>query len=409
MKKTVWMFCAVSLLLCLSAEAQVKRGGYVFVDECIAPSTPPRGQGRTGTCWNFSGVALIESELLRTGKGEYDLSEMWIVRHAFIEKANHFVRRSRPRSPNSGGQFDCLYVFGKHGIVPEEVYKGLNYGTSIHRHSEFSSVVNGFVQGAGKTRPLSNVWKDALNGILDAYLGEKPEKFTYKGKEYTPQSFSEELGININDFVCFTSCTHHPYYSLFEGENSGNWLSTLYYNLPLDELMDMMTNAIENGYSIHWNADITNPGYCKELGICVYPVTSMDEIPANKRAEWAGWTDEQLQELGDRENKGKCFTRPVVEKQVTDESRQQALDGMTTAENHAMHIMGLCRDQNGVRYYKIKNSAHGQGGIYEKGDYYYCSYPYMRQYTIGIMLHKDGVSAEIAAKIGLNNKNNPAK
>ncbi len=407
--KRVFLTACLLAVSALTVKAQEQRGGYTFVDESVAPHTPCVGQGLTGNCWNFSGTSFIESELKRQGKGEFDLAEMWVTRHAFMEKAKTFMLRGRARSKGSGGSTDVYYIFKNHGIVPEEAYPGLNYGTDMHKHWELNSVINAYVQGVNigrrKDGGLSTVWTDGLNNILDAYFGEIPEKFTYKGKEYTPKSFTESLNLNTDDFVNITSYSHKPYYAPYMLELSGNWVPEFYYNyfynLPLDEMMEVMEYALANGCTLSWNADITNPGYCKEKGICVYPVTSMADIPESKRAEWAGYTDEMLQKLGDRENKKECFTRPVVEYEVTQEMRQRGYEAITTCENHCMHIVGLCRDQNGNRFYKIKNSAHGKGGIYYEGGYYYCSVPYMRYFTMSLVVHKDGVPAHIAEKLGL--------
>ncbi|MFA5712853.1 MAG: aminopeptidase [Bacteroidales bacterium] len=401
--KKYTLLSIVALLIATVSSGQSKYdgryGGYKFTDIAIAPSTPPIGQGLTGTCWCFSGIATMESELKRMGKGEYDLSEMWIVRHAFIEKAKRMSMLRRNALKGSGSIGDVPYIIEKYGIVPESAYPGLNYGTNFHVHWELNGVVNGYFKGVlqNKNGELSEGWINGLNNILDAYLGEVPETFSYNGKEYTPQSFTQELGLNMDNYVRIASVMHVPFYKKFGLEVSGNWHWDDFYNLPLDEMIEVIDYAVRNGYSLTWIADVTNRGYSKEEGICVYPAESLEQIPPDERIEWLKYSDKEISDMGNREVPG-AFAVPVAERIVTQESRQKEYLNFNVKEDHGMHIMGIAADQRGRIFYKIKNSAHHRA-VYQNGGYYYASQPYMKMFTISLQLHKNGIPPHIAQKL----------
>lgn len=381
-------------------------GPYIFTDDYVAPCTLPVGQGITGTCWCFGGVGTIEAEAKRMGKGEFDLSEMWVCRQAFVEKARWNIRKQRPTAKGSGGLSDAFFIVDKYGIVPEEVYQGMNYGvTTMHVHGELNAVVNSYIKAIGKSPDgkISDKWEEGLNSILDAYLGPAPTEFTYKGKSYTPKSFADMLGFKRENYVLLTSFNHHPFWTTFPLEISGNWRDDHHYNLPLDDFIYTIEECIKAGYTLTLLSDVTNPGYCKPMNICVYPVTSVDEIPEPERVEWIGYTDGMLQELGNRDKTG-SFSRPVVEKKVTQESRQVGYDELTTRQDHVMHIVGIAHDQRGHKFFKIRNSAHGNG-VYQNGAFYYCSEEYMRNFTLGVMVNKNGIPDNIASKLGIEKSN----
>ena len=290
MKKLI----AASLLLACafsatSVEAQEK-DEYVFTPVKELKITPVKNQNRTGTCWSFSGIGFLEAELLRTGKGEYDLSEMFVVSHSYKDKADKFVRLHGCLNFAQGGSFgDVLYATKHYGAVPESVMNGLQYGEEQHVHGELESLAISYVNTIIKNPngKLSPVWKKGFDGIIDSYLGAVPEKFTYNGKEYTPKSFGEELGLNIDDYISLTSYTHHPFYTAFPIEVQDNWRWDLSYNLPLDELMQVMDNAINTGYSIAWAADVSEKGFTRN-GIAVAADVTSIETSGSDQDKWVG-------------------------------------------------------------------------------------------------------------------------
>ena len=239
---------------------------YVFTPVKELQITPVKNQNRTGTCWCFSTLGFIESELLRMGKGEHDLSEMFVVNHTYKDKADKYVRLHGKLNFAQGGSFDdVIYVLKNYGIVPETVMTGLEYGEDQHVHGEMEQAAAAYVNAIIKNPngKLSPVWKKGFDGIIDAYLGEIPETFTYNGKQYTPQTYAKELGLNADDYVSLTSYTHHPFYTTFPIEVEDNWRWSQSYNLPINELMEVMDNAINTGYSIAWGSDVSEKGFTR--------------------------------------------------------------------------------------------------------------------------------------------------
>ena len=285
--------CSMVLFASFSAmygqEGQ-KEEGYQFTTVKEVKITPVKNQNRTGTCWSFSGVGLIEAELLRTGKGEYNLSEMFIANHSYKDKADKFVRLHGKLNFAQGGSFaDVIYVFKHYGAVPGELYKGLEYGQDNHVHGELAEVATAYVNAVIKNRDkkLSTAWKKGFDGVIDTYLGKLPETFTYQGKQYTPKSFGESLGLNFDDYVSLTSYTHHPFYSQFPLEIEDNWRWAPSYNLPIHELMEVLDHAINNGYTIAWGSDVSEKGFTRN-GIAVAADIEALESSGSDQARWVG-------------------------------------------------------------------------------------------------------------------------
>ncbi len=366
---------------------------YVFTDIKVVPVSPIDNQSSSSTCWSFAGTGLLESEMLRQGKDTVNLSEMWIVRHTYLDKAIKFARTHASSSFSPGGNtHDVITILRNHGIVPQEVYAGLRYSLdSIHRHGELDAVLGNYMRAvvSAPNKTLSPVWQDGLNGILDAYLGPCPEKFTYKGKEYTPQSFAAAMGLNPDDFVSFTSYTHHPFYSRFAVEIPDNWAWETSANVPIDELMAIIDNALENGYAVNWSADVSEKGFRYNDGFAIIPAESLDEVAGSDMAHWTGLTKEQLAKMSQK------VTGPMPEKTITQEMRQKAFDNYETTDDHGMVIVGIARDQWGNKFYKVKNSW-GERGKY-KG-FFYASEPYVRYKTMNIMVNRAAVPQAIADK-----------
>lgn len=385
----------LSSILTFGQEKKKDSTGFVFTDEVLVPQTSVKDQNRAGTCWSYSALGFFESELLRMGKGEHDLSEMFIVWHTYRGKADRFVRFHGKVNFSAGGSFkDVLWVMENWGIVPEEVYRGLNYGEDNHVHGELDAVTEAYVQAVIKNenRRLSTAWKRGFEGIMDAYLGEIPEKFSYKGAEYTPKSYFASLGINPSNYVCLTSYTHHPFYEPFILEIPDNWLHGMDYNVPLDEMMALIDNSLRKGYSVGWGSDVSERGFKYRNGVAVIPVGADEELDGSERLRWTSLTEE------DRKKLLREVNEPVPEKRITQEMRQASFDNYETTDDHGMVIVGIARDQHGNKYYKVKNSWAAEG-IYD--GYFYASEAFVRYKTMDIMVHKDVLSKDLRKKLGL--------
>lgn len=391
----------LALLLAMPSTANPKKKnkskdeGFKFTDVKVVNVTPVKDQARAGTCWSYAGHGLFEAELLRMGKGEHDLSEMFVVYNTFHEKAISFVRYHGTVEFAGGGSFkDVVESFKKYGAMPGEAYRGLNYGEENHVHGELDAVLRGYVESIirNRNRKLSTAWLRGFDGILDAYLGEKPESFTYKGVSYTPKSYAESLGLNMDDYVSLTSFTHHPFYEEFIVEIPDNWRRMKDHNIPLDEMMEVIDNAINNGYTVGWGSDVSERGFKYNQGFAVIPAKDGEEMSGSEKLKWSSLTEEE------RARMLKEINGPVPELNVTQEIRQQAFDNYETTDDHGMLIMGIAKDQHGTKYYKVKNSWSTEG-IY--GGYFYASETFVRYKTIDIMVHKDAIPDHIKQKLKL--------
>ena len=367
--------------------------GFVFTTVKENPITSIKNQNRSSTCWSFSSIGFLESELLRLGKGEFDLSEMFVVHKTMQDRATNYVRYHGDASFSPGGSFaDAVFCYENYGMVPQDAMPGIAYGDSLPNHNELDAVAGAYVEaiGKGKQSKLSPVWKNGVSAIYDTYLGACPQEFTYKGKTYTPKTFANEvLGLNMK-YVSLTSFTHHPFYTQFNVEVQDNWRNALSYNLPIDELMAVMDNAVKNGYTFAWGADVSEQGFTRD-GIAVYPDAEKGaELTGSDMARWLG--------LSQSDKRKELTSKPLPEITVTQEMRQQAFDNWETTDDHGMLIYGIAKDQNGKEYFMVKNSW-GESGKY-KG-IWYASKAFAAYKTINILVHKDAIPADIAKKLGL--------
>lgn len=395
MTLSVLMFASFSSMYAQEEQQVQKEDGYQFTTVKEVKITPVKNQNRTGTCWSFSGVGLIEAELLRTGKGEYNLSEMFIANHSYKDKADKFVRLHGKLNFAQGGSFaDVIYVFKHYGAVPADLYKGLEYGENTHVHGELSEIATAYVNAVIKNpdKKLSTAWKKGFDGVIDTYLGKLPETFTYQGKQYTPKSFGESLGLNFDDYVSLTSYTHHPFYSQFPLEIEDNWRWAQSYNLPIHELMEVFDHAINNGYAIAWGSDVSERGFTRN-GIAVAADIEALESSGSDQARWVGLSrTEKEAEIR------KMVEKPCKEIEVTQELRQQAYDNYQTTDDHGMLIYGIAKDQTGKKFYMVKNSW-GTESKY-KG-LWYASERFVAYKTMNIVLHKDALPKAIKSKLGI--------
>lgn len=384
------LFALAAIMLSLSAVAQeVKQDKPEFTVVKQATVTSVKNQYRSGTCWCYSALSFVESEIIRQKGIEVDLSEMFVVNHAYFDRAVKYIRLDGKLGFSAGSSFgDVFEVIKSYGIVPQDVYSGMNYGTELPVQGELDAVLEGFVKAlvTNPNRKLTPAWKPAFQGILDAYLGEIPATFKAEEKAFNPLTYRDYLGINTDDYINLTSFTHHPFYEPFIIEVCDNWRWGSAYNLPIEELMEVMYNAVENGYTIAWGADVSEKGFTRS-GIATVPDFENKVTAGSDQERWVGKSDA-----------GKEESAPAEEKVITQEMRQIAYDNKETTDDHGMHIYGLAKDQNGNPYFIVKNSW-GKAGDYE--GIWYASDAYVRYKTLNIVVHKDALPKSIKKKLGI--------
>ena len=349
-------------------EKEEKEKGYEFTIQHQVECSDVKSQGSTGTCWCFATTSFIESELLRQEKGEHDLSEIFVVKNVYLNKAHNYLRRQGKTNFGEGAlAHDYIRAASEHGLVPESVFSGLDPGQKRHDHAEMFSVLNGMLEGLEKRRKLSKEWPIAFGSVLDVYLGDSPTEFSYQEKDYTPKSFAKHLGFNADDYVNITSFTHHAFDKPFVLEIPDNFSSGLFHNVPIDDLVSTIDRAIESGYSVAWDGDVSERGFSRTAGIAV--------LPKNDRKDFL---------------KG-----PGAEIKVDQEMRQETFEEHSTTDDHLMHLTGIAKDQKGNKYYLIKNSW---GEVGDHDGYLYMSEAYVRMKTVAILVHKDVMESKSKTK-----------
>ncbi|HAD96267.1 MAG TPA: aminopeptidase [Cryomorphaceae bacterium] len=359
-------------------------GEFLFETVIDLETTPVKNQGKSGTCWSYATTSFIETEMIRNGKEPVDLSEMFTVRQVYLDKAEKYVRLHGHLNFAQGGALpDVLYVIRKYGAVPQEVYEGLDYGTDENNHNELESLLKAQLDQVIKNPngKLTQSWRKAFVATLDAYLGTYPEEFTYQGKTYTPRSFADEyIGINPDDYVQITSFNHKPFYQPMMIEVPDNWTWGLSYNVPLDEMMNVLDESLNKGYTVSWATDVSEKGFSLKNGLAIAPLTPYADMSKEERAA--------------------MFDGPKDELVVTQEMRQDDYDNYETTDDHGMQITGKVKDQNGTEYYIVKNSW-GDRENDKRSGYIYASKSFVKYKTISILVHKDVVSKDIKKKISL--------
>lgn len=396
------MLSLIALCLALTAGAQTadttSAEGYRFTDTKIIPTTAVKDQSRSGTCWCFSTLSFLESEILRAGGSAMHLSEMWIVRHSFMDKAEKYVRMHGTINFAEGGaSHDVTEGIKAHGIVPFEVYPGLNYGTEKPDFHELSVVLKAYLDAVVKTgdksgKALSTAWKRGFDAILDEYFGPLPETFTYEGKEYTPETFAAQLPIDLDNYIDISSFTHHPFYTQFIIEVPDNWMWGTVYNVPLDEMMQIIDHALEQGYTVSWGTDVSEKGFSRTKAIGIVPEADTESMSGTEAERWGKLTDRE------KEAALYKFDKPGKERTITQQMRQTAFDNYETTDDHGMLIMGTATDQAGNRYYKVQNSWNV---LPPYDGFWYFSRPFVAYKTTSIMVNKQALPKEIARKLGL--------
>lgn len=393
MKKTLFALLALAIFAAPVVNASAQ--GYVFTDIKKISVTPVKNQASSGTCWSYATAAFIEAELLRTGKGEHDISEMYAVRINYMNKMNdNYLRKGN----GNLGQGSLAHMFTnivkENGMVPQEAYNGINYNSETNNHKELNKYITSFSAASVELKQRSPEYYKLANGILDIYLGKLPENFTYRGKEYTPVSFARAMELNMDDYVEITSLSHIPFYKQSVIEVPDNWDFGRFYNVPLDEFMKIIDNAIQNGYTVCWDGDVSEKGFSHSNGVAINPeVENLAGYEESDRAKFEKLsTEEKLKEIYK-------FDKLYPEVKVTQEIRQRGYETFTTTDDHLMLLTGIVKDQAGNKYYVTKNSWGTERNKF--GGYLNMSESFVRAKSISVMVHKNSIPKEIRAKLGI--------
>lgn len=375
----------------------VKSNNPVFTTIKANPITSVKDQNRSGTCWDYSTLSFFEAEILKATGKDVDLCEAFVANKTYMERAIQVVRFHGDCQFSQGGSAeDVLATLKTYGICPEDAmpFPGSLYGDSLNNFNEFFTVLEPYVNAISRSssKKLSTQWKVGLQGILDAYLGKCPEKFTYEGKEYTPKSFAASLGLNFNDYVSITSYTHHPFYTGFAVEVQDNWRFPLSYNLPMDEMMQVIDNAIQQGYTIAWGGDVSEEGFTRKGLAYAIDTKATESLAGSDMAKWLKMSDTKKKSLIDSLG---CTVPEIV---PTQELRQERFDNWQLTDDHGMLIYGIAKDQNGREYYMVKNSW-GETGDY-KGTWYMTK-TFIAANTMDFLVNKNAIPKAIRKKLGL--------
>jgi bleomycin hydrolase len=354
---------------------------FKFTDVINLANTPVKNQGSSGTCWSYSTNSFLESEMVRMGKQPVELSQVFSARNAYVEKGKNYVRMHGAVTLGDGGELhDVTNMYKKYGAVPQEVYTGLNYGTSKNKFAEMGALTEALLAAVVKNPngELTPNWEKAYAAVIDSYLGQVPENFTYKGKNYTPKSFAKEVvGINADEYIEFASYSNEPYYTKTMMMVPDNWAFDLVYNVKMNDMTAIIDNALKNGYTVAWASDVSEKSFSWKNGVAYVPTKKFDDMSAIEK-----------------EN---MFNGPKEELEITEELRQKAFDNYQTTDDHAMHIVGIAKDQMGKEYYIVKNSW---GATNDYKGYLYVSKNFVKYKTTSLMVNKGGVPVDIAKKIG---------
>lgn len=399
MKKAIIFGALVALTASLSAQInslqrqEPKKPQFTIVKEI--PITSVKNQARSGTCWNYSTLSFFEAEILKKSGKTYDLCEMFVCNKNYMDRAIVKVRMHGDAQFSQGGSaYDVLYVLKTYGICPEEAMPlpGTMYGDTLNNFNEFFAVMEPYVDAVAKStaKTITTTWQNGLQGILDAYLGRCPETFTYEGKTYDPKSFAASLGLNWNDYISITSYTHHPFYEEFPVEVQDNWRQPGSWNLPIDEMARVIDNAIMNGYTVAWGGDVSETGFTRDGLAILYDENPEQGLEGSDMARWLGLTAAQRRS----EVMAKGFEAP--EMTPTQEQRQKEYDNWELTDDHGMLIYGIARDQNGRKWYMVKNSW-GETGEY-KGTWYMTE-NFIVAKCMDFLVNKNALPKDIAKKL----------
>lgn len=392
--KTI-VLLALAIVFSMPANVSAQENVYQITDDVVVPHTSVKNQAQSGTCWCFAGVGLIEAEILKKYNVEIDLSEMYLVRWAYANKFEKYVRMQGTCNFSPGGEvFDALYAINESGMMTEDAYNGLVLGDQNHNHGELHTVLAEYGKIVNKQHngKISKAWPNMVQSVLDVYLGEVPATFTFEGTEYDAKSLAEKYPLNINDYVQISAFTNHENYKPYIMPIQDNWTNTMSYNMPLDELMSELDNALNNGYTVGWAQDVSDKGFSRKAGVGVVLEDDIEKIRQSDPKKYKKMSDDEIKASLYK------FESVMPEKEVTEEMHQEAYENGQTTDDHSMLIVGIAYDQNGTKYYKVKNSwseRHGMEG------YWYCSEPFVRLHTMFFTLNKAGLTSDMKSKLEL--------
>ena len=398
MRKILTLALFTLIVTGVSAQEETKKDNKpVFTVVKELPITSIKDQNRSGTCWNYSTLSYFESEILKKSGKTYDLCEAFVANKTYMDRAIQVVRlHGDCQFAQGGAAYDVLYVLQNYGICPEEAMPapGSMQGDSLFNFNEFFSIMSPYVDAVAKNKAskISPQWKVGLQGILDAYLGTCPETFTYEGKTYTPQSFAASLGLDWNDYVSITSYTHRPFYTAFPVEVQDNWRNPLSYNLPIDEMMQVIDNALELGYTVAWGGDVSEEGFTRQGLAYNIDTKATENLQGSDMARWLKLSPAKRRDILDELG---CTVPELI---PTQEKRQERYDSWELTDDHGMLIYGIAKDQNGKEYYMVKNSW-GESGEY-KG-IWYMTKAFIAANTMDYMVNKNAIPKDIRKKLGL--------
>jgi bleomycin hydrolase len=355
---------------------------FKFTEVINLGTTSVKSQGSSGTCWSYSTNSFLESEMIRLGKQPVELSQIYSARNVYVEKGVNYVRMHGAITLGDGGALhDVINMYKKYGTVPREVYTGLNYGTDKNKFAEMGALMESVLAAVVKNPngELTPNWQKAYAAVIDSYLGKVPDNFTYKGKNYTPQTFAKEVvGINPDEYVEMSSFTNAPYYQKTTMMVPDNWSLDQVYNVKVNDMTDVIDNALKKGYTVAWATDVSEKSFSWKNGVAYVASKKFDDMTAEEKAD--------------------MFNGPKAEPEITPEMRQAAFDNYTTTDDHGMHIIGLAKDQTGKEYYIVKNSW-GETNDY-KG-FLFVTKNFVKYKTTALLVNKGGIPAEIAKKLGV--------
>lgn len=362
--------------------SEKSKESFKFTDVINLANTSVKNQGSSGTCWSYSTNSFLESEMIRMGKQPVELSQVFSARNAYVEKGKNYVRMHGAVTLGDGGALhDVINMYREYGAVPQEVYTGLNYGTTKNKFAEMAGLTEGLLTAAVKNPngELTPNWEKAYAAVIDTYLGQVPQNFTYKGKNYTPQSFAKEIvGINPDEYIEMSSFETAPYYAKTMLMVPDNWSFDQVYNVKMNDMTDIIDNALKNGFTVAWATDVSEKSFSWKNGVAYIPSKKYEDMTA--------------------EEKDDMFNGPKPEMEITEDMRQKAFDNYQTTDDHGMHIIGLAKDQTGKEYYIVKNSW---GATNDYKGYLYVTKNFVKYKTTAFMVNKKAIPAMIAKKMGV--------
>lgn len=389
------LFLSLALTLGFGSMLFAQSSAYQFTDDVVVPHTSVKNQAKSGTCWCFAGLGMVEAEIMRKYNTELDLSEMYLVRWAYANKFEKYIRMQGTCNFSPGGEvFDVLYAINENGMMTNEAYEGLVLGENVHNHGELHTVLAEYGKIVNKQHngKISKVWDEMVQEILNVYLGEVPATFTLEGTEYDAKSFAEKYPLNIEDYIQIGAFTNHDNYKPYIMPIQDNWTNTFTYNMPLDELMNELDNALNSGYTVGWAQDVSDKGFSRNAGVGVVLESDVEKIRQSDVKKYKKMSDDEI--LASLYK----FESVMPEVEVTEEMHQEAYENGQTTDDHSMLIVGIAHDQNGNKYYKVKNSWTANYG-YE--GYWYCSEAFVRLHTMFFTVNKEALSSDIKTKLGL--------